>query len=224
MAKRLLAALWFTALWTAYILLQAVMGCIRSLFLFAELGLVWLILWAAGIGLVYFCEASHAGTRFFSVGFAVLVVLDQTVKLFISSVPAGWSLNGFWGLLRIRPVRNTYNAAILNFFDVRVPATAVGVGKAAFLLLLIGLFLHYKRKYGGGRIFGLYAMLLTAGVVCSLLDTSVWGYSLDYLSVPTFFVADLKDVYLDLGSGALLLYAWEKGWFRWKKADRFKEK
>ena len=166
--------------------------------MFAELGLVWLILWAAGIGLVYFCEASHAGTRFFAVGFAVLVVLDQTVKLLVSSAPDGWSVNGFWGLLRIRPVKNIHNAAALSFFDVRVPIAAVAAGKAAILVLLAGLLLYCKRKYGGGRAFGLCAMFLAAGVVCSLLDTSVWGYSLDYLSVPTFCVADLKDVFLDL--------------------------
>ncbi len=38
-----------------------------------------------------------------------------------------------------------------------------------------------------------------AGTICSLIDKIFWGGSLDFLSIPGFFIFDLKDCYLTVG-------------------------
>ena len=46
---------------------------------------------------------------------------------------------------------------------------------------------------------------LFSGAFCSLIDKIFWDGSLDYILVKGFFTFDLKDVYLNVFNGLLIL-------------------
>ena len=50
----------------------------------------------------------------------------------------------------------------------------------------------------------MYAFILS-GAICSLIDKIFWNGSLDYILVNGFFTFDLKDVYINIFNGVLIL-------------------
>lgn len=151
-----------------------------------------------------------------TVAFLALVGLDQSVKGLAHTFLGENSVSLLGGLLRLKIARNPSNAAF-SFLDIQVPPAAVLISKAIILLLIAGLFFRIHRKYAGSRSLMLTAVLLAAGSVSSFFDSLFWGYSLDFINIPSFCTADIKDIYIDLGLGALLLTAKANGWFSFKK-------
>ncbi|MGH4119158.1 signal peptidase II [Clostridium sp.] len=50
----------------------------------------------------------------------------------------------------------------------------------------------------------MYAFIFS-GAICSLFDKIFWNGSLDYILVNGFFTFDLKDVYINVFSGLIIL-------------------
>ncbi|WP_434290219.1 signal peptidase II [Clostridium botulinum] len=59
----------------------------------------------------------------------------------------------------------------------------------------------FKRKV---PIHIMYAFIFS-GAMCSLIDKIFWNGSLDYILVNGFFMFDLKDVYINIFNGLLIL-------------------
>lgn len=203
-------------MWLAYMLLMLITGKITGFLPAAALLLPLVFLFLAGFLLVLLSE-----TRFFrplpcAAAFLALVGLDQSVKGLVHTFLGENSVSLLGGLLRLKIARNPSNAAF-SFLDIKVPPASVLIGKAAVLLLIAGLFFRIFQKYAGSRYLMPTAVLLAAGAVSSFFDSLFWGYSLDFINIPPFCTADIKDIYIDLGLGALLLTAKANGWLSSKK-------
>ena len=51
--------------------------------------------------------------------------------------------------------------------------------------------------------------MLFSASIANLLDTCIWGYTLDFINFNTILTMDLKDLFLDIGSGFILYYFFE---------------
>lgn len=75
------------------------------------------------------------------------------------------------------------------------------------LTIFICLFYQYQnKKYGNHRITNIMFAFLFSGAVCSLIDKLFWDGSLDYILVSGLFTFDLKDIYLNIFNGLLVLF------------------
>lgn len=63
-------------------------------------------------------------------------------------------------------------------------------------------------------------LFFTAGLLCSFIDVVFWGGSLDFLRLSDWFTFDLKDIYLNIASGFLLLYAGNYFLKKYRKMDK----
>lgn len=43
-------------------------------------------------------------------------------------------------------------------------------------------------------------------VVCSIIDSTLWGYTLDFIVFKSLQAIDIKDIYAQLGIGTLIIY------------------
>jgi hypothetical protein len=59
-------------------------------------------------------------------------------------------------------------------------------------------------------------VLLVSGLSCALLDLTVWGYTVDYVGVAGFVVADLKDLLIFSGVAMLLAEVCENPRLYWR--------
>jgi signal peptidase II len=69
---------------------------------------------------------------------------------------------------------------------------------------------------------GLYLIFTLSGASCSLIDVVFWGGSIDYIQLFNWFIFDLKDVYLSLGSVCVFLYliVYYKQYYALSKEER----
>ncbi|MDV3429284.1 MAG: signal peptidase II [Bacillota bacterium] len=74
------------------------------------------------------------------------------------------------------------------------------------LTLFICLFYQYVNKnLGSSRIINYMFVFIFSGAVCSLIDKLFWDGSLDYILINGLFTFDLKDVYINIFNGLLII-------------------
>ena len=76
----------------------------------------------------------------------------------------------------------------------------------AIMSIIIFLFYQYLNKQiGTNKMINIMYAFIFSGAMCSLIDKTFWNGSLDYILVKGFFTFDLKDVYINIFIGLLIL-------------------
>jgi signal peptidase II len=143
---------------------------------------------------------------------ASLIALDQVIKLFINHYLLGKVYPLIPPVIYLDPLFNTsyswYNSML-----------GWGVGKwthvaiVGLLMVIIYFFFHFRNeRYGVKTIINVGFAFIFAGATCSLIDKIFWNGSLDYIRVTGFFTFDLKDVFINVFCGFLIISLFKKNW------------
>lgn len=82
----------------------------------------------------------------------------------------------------------------------------IHISVVAISSVLIYLFYKYLNKqFGTNKFIDIMYAFIFSGALCSLIDKIFWNGSLDYILVNGFFTFDLKDVYINIFTGLLIL-------------------
>lgn len=88
----------------------------------------------------------------------------------------------------------------------------LGIGKwihiLAVAIIIILIYLFYKflnKQFGTMKIINFMYAFVLSGAICSLIDKVFWNGSLDYICIKGYFTFDLKDIYIDIFIGLLML-------------------
>jgi signal peptidase II len=141
-----------------------------------------------------------------------LIALDQIIKLFINHNFLGKTYPIIPPALYFEPMFNTsyswYNSML-----------GLGVGKwshvviVGLLMVIIYFFFRFRNiRYGVKTIINVGFAFIFAGATCSLIDKIFWNGSLDYIMVNGFFTFDLKDVYINVFCGFLIISLFKHNW------------
>lgn len=157
------------------------------------------------------------------VGFtALLIVIEQWIKVIINKS----YLDAFDPILEpylyFKPMFNRDYSWINSLFQFGV-SKWVHVVLVSLIILVIVLAYNYisYKNLNTGLVSTSFAFLL-AGGICSLIDKVVWDGSLDYIYVKGYFTFDLKDVYIDIFIGLILLmFVFDYKGFRKSDDDGF---
>lgn len=132
---------------------------------------------------------------------AVLVIIDQIIKYFVSSYlqPVG-SVSVIDNLFSLTYVENK-GVAFGMFSDMRW----VFVALTSALLAIIIFYMFKKRPKG--KFFYICAALIIGGGIGNLIDRIFYGYVIDYLSL-SFFppVCNFADYCITAGTIMLVIY------------------
>lgn len=132
---------------------------------------------------------------------AVLVVIDQVIKYFVSAYlqPVG-SVSVIDNLFSLTYVENK-GVAFGMFSDMRW----VFVALTSVLLAIIIFYMFKKRPKG--KFFYVCAALIIGGGIGNLIDRIFYGYVIDYLSL-SFFppVCNFADYCITAGTIMLVIY------------------
>jgi signal peptidase II len=103
----------------------------------------------------------------------------------------------------------------------------LGVGRwihitvvALMVLLLFLIYSYLNHKKSAGKMINVMFTFLLAGALCSLIDKVFWDGSLDYIMLKGFFTFDLKDIYIDVSIGIIILSVITKN----KELEKFGDK
>lgn len=88
----------------------------------------------------------------------------------------------------------------------------LGYGKWIHIILVssmtIVIYLFYRylnKELGRNKLISIMFAFIFSGGICSLIDKIFWNGSLDYIMVNGLFTFDLKDVYINVFNGLLIL-------------------
>ena len=132
---------------------------------------------------------------------AVLVIIDQIIKYFVSAYlqPVG-SVSVIDNLFSLTYVENK-GVAFGMFSDMRW----IFVALTSILLVIIIFYMFKKRPKG--KFFYVCAALIIGGGIGNLIDRIFYGYVIDYLSL-SFFppVCNFADYCITAGTIMLVIY------------------
>lgn len=134
-----------------------------------------------------------------------LIVVEQGIKIVINSRYLDENLPILNPWIYFSPMFNRSYSWFNSMLQL-------GIGKWAHVIIvtvmLILIYLFYKflnQRSKTTRLVDAAFAFIFAGAACSWIDKVFWNGSLDYIALKGLFTFDLKDVYINIFNGLLIL-------------------
>lgn len=135
----------------------------------------------------------------------VLVGIEQIIKIIINKNFFESRFAILPPILYFEPKFNRNYSWFNSMFQLGV-SKWMHIAFVSIMLAIIYLFYRYLNdRVGTNKLINTMFVFLFSGTVCSLIDKIFWDGSLDYILIKGFFTFDLKDVYLNIFNGLLIL-------------------
>lgn len=135
----------------------------------------------------------------------VLVAIEQVIKVVINNNFLDKRFPILPPLLYFEPIFNRHYSWLNSMLQL-------GIGKwihiSVVVIMSTSIYLFYKyltKQFGTNKIIDIMYVFIFSGAICSLVDKFFWNGSLDYILVNGFFTFDLKDIYISIFIGLLIL-------------------
>lgn len=127
----------------------------------------------------------------------VLVVIEQVIKLIISTNYRDINFEIIPSLFEFKPVLNDKSFYWLSLMNIDVGRWARMATGIIFTGVLCLCYLCMKTISKKGKLIDVAFIFGFAGLLCSLCDNIFFGGSWDYVYLKPLFIFDLKDLYLN---------------------------
>lgn len=199
--KKLITVSILPLMWLLYVLFEIVSGRIRD-FNTILFNLLLIILFAIVGLLTYHIGIKHErGFKFkpLLILFIVLFILDQGVKILIKFFFFKKYVEIIPDMLSFHPIINTHGSWLNARFGTSVSFPLLILLNIAALVLFIEIYRYYL--FNGNKDFwsDMCFIFVLCGALCSLIDKVFYGGSLDFIGISDLFIADIKDLYINLG-------------------------
>jgi len=139
------------------------------------------------------------------IGVFVLIIVEQVIKIIINNNFLSKRFPILPSLLYFEPRFNRDYSWLNSMFQLGV-SKWIHISIVVIMIIIVYLFYQYLNKQLGiNKIINILFAFIFSGASCSLIDKVFWDGSLDYILVSGFFTFDLKDVYLNIFIGLLIL-------------------
>ena len=103
------------------------------------------------------------------------------------------------GFLSFNPIINTDGSWLNARFGTGISFPLLIFVNFIAILLFFELYRYYLSK-GNNSFYGdMCFLFIFSGSLCSLIDKIFYGGSLDFIGISNLFIADIKDIYINLG-------------------------
>lgn len=135
----------------------------------------------------------------------ILITIEQAIKVVINNNFLESNVPIIGSCIFFNPMFNRDYSWLNSMLQL-------GIGKWVHILavavILVLAFLFYRstiKKKTEALLIDIAFTFLFAGGICSLIDKIFWNGSLDYIQLKGYFTFDLKDVYINVFNGMLIL-------------------
>lgn len=200
----------YVALWLIYFITEVITGRIsgmRSIIINLVIPTIFMAL--SGL-LFWFFSTKHPEkfkTKTIILSILILVFIDQFVKLLIRSYSfEGASIEILLNWLFFSPVLNTSGSWAASRYGLTLGFNIFIIINLIGVLFILQVYRFYISRNKAQYFTDISFILIFSGALCSLIDKTFFGGSLDFIGIDSLFVADLKDFYLTLSIGLLLSF------------------
>ena len=129
----------------------------------------------------------------------LLILADQLIKIIIHLFFFEYNFSIFEGVLRFSPIINTKLSWGGNYTAfLSIPIVIYILNIIVLFVILTGYNYYLSFKPNPSAAAQVVYILGMSGGLCSLIDKTFWGGSLDYIRFFDLFTFDLKDCYLSV--------------------------
>ena len=144
--------------------------------------------------------------RTFLLWVIALFAIDQIIKIVINQYFLDVRFDIIPPLFYFRPKFSQNYSYINELFKLGMGFWIHAILRCFVVMLLIVLYSLYKTISKNAKVINIAFIFGFAAVTCSLIDTFLWGGSLDFIYLKPLFVFDLKDLYVNVFIILFLLY------------------
>ena len=199
--KKVLTICILPLIWALYVLFELVAGRITD-FQTIFFNIILILLFAL-VGLfTYTFGIKHENgfkSNILLFLFLFFLLLDQGIKILIKLL---WFNNYFPiinGMLYFRPIINTDGSWLNARFGTSVSFPILITLNILAIIIFIEVYRYYLHKGNKDFWSDMCFIFVTCGALCSLIDKVFYGGSLDFIGISNLFIADIKDLYINLG-------------------------
>lgn len=221
MANKINKEKWLTIcllpiMWLLYFSFEIITGRVNDLYTLIMNLLLTIIFAIIGILIYYLSKKYPNGfkSKIVILIFMILMLIDQVTKFIIKSFFFNNYIEIIKGFLSYDPIINTDGSWLNARFNFNVSFSLLIIVNAIAIILFIELYRYYLSK-GNKDFWGDMAFLfISTGALCSLIDKIFYGGSLDFIGISDLFIADIKDIYINLGILFFIMLIYIKGYFK----------
>ena len=131
--------------------------------------------------------------------FSFLVIVDQGLKLIINNFFFNRYFDIISDFLSFSPIINSTGSWLNARFGTGISFSLLNLINILALFLFLELYRYVLYKNKKSFYFDMCFLFIFCGALCSLIDKLFYGGSLDFIGIGNLFVADIKDIYINIG-------------------------
>ncbi|GAA0079365.1 hypothetical protein UT300005_37440 [Clostridium sp. CTA-5] len=199
--KKLLTIAVLPLMWMLYFLFELFTNRINNFpTIFLNIGIMFLF---AIVGFFIY-EISNKNIKGFTLNsmtkiFISLMFIDQGIKILIKLFWFNNFINIIPNLLSFNPIINTDGSWLNARFGAGVSFPILILFNIISLFIFIEAYRYYLYRDNKDFWADMCFMFIFCGALCSLIDKIFYGGSLDFIGISNLFIADIKDIYINLG-------------------------
>ena len=189
------------AFWLIYFTFEVITGRVNDLYTFTLNTSLAIVFAFVGWIIYRISKSAPNGYSYKTLWFIFIVVmlLDQGIKLIIKCN----FFNDYYEIipkfLSFNPIINTQGSWLNARFNFNVSFSLLIFINAIALLLFLEIYRYVISKKVKSFWIDMSFIFIVAGALCSLIDKVFYGGSLDFIGISNLFIADIKDIYINLG-------------------------
>lgn len=203
-------------MWLCYFIFEIVTGRITDLYTFI-MNLSLTIIFAITGWIIYIISKRyHKGftSKAVIIIFIILMLFDQVTKIIIKSFFFDEYIEIIKNFLSFDPIINTDGSWLNARFGLGVGFSALIILNILAVILFVEVYRYYLSKGNKDFWSDMSFLFITSGALCSLIDKVFYGGSLDFIGISNLFIADIKDMYINLGILFFIMLIYVKGYFK----------
>ena len=202
-------------MWLVYFLFEIISGRVKDFYTLI-LNLSLLLVFALVGAIIYKCSTKNLNglnNRALIITFLILMLLDQGLKVIIKTNFFHYYFEIIPDFLSFNPIINTQGSWLNARFNFNIGFSLLILINGIALFLFIELYRYVKYKGHKNFWIDMCFIFIFAGALCSLIDKVFYGGCLDFIGISDLFIADFKDIYINLGLLFFIMSCYKNGFF-----------
>jgi len=213
------------AMWLVYFLFEVVSGRINNLYTLT-LNLSLILVFSFTGCIIYKVSTkipNGLNNKSLYLTFIILMILDQGIKLIIKLNYFHSYFEVIPNFLSFNPIINTQGSWLNARFNFNISFPLLILINGISLILFIEIYRYIKFKTGKNFWIDMCFLFIFSGALCSFIDKAFYGGSLDFIGISDLFIADLKDIYINLGLLFFIMSCYKNGFFSEEEDSSLKD-
>lgn len=203
-------------MWILYFAFEIITGRVNDFYTFI-MNLLLTIVFALTGWIIYFVSRKYNkgfSRKVVIIIFVILMLIDQGTKILIKFFFFNKYIEIIKNFLSFDPIINTDGSWLNARFGLGVGFSALILLNILAVILFIEVYRYYLSKENKDFWADMSFLFITTGALCSLIDKVFYGGSLDFIGISDLFIADIKDIYINLGILFFIMLIYIKGYFK----------